>query len=134
MIDYTWNGTIGEEIRALYQKNGWTAYLQDWEKTLHGISESSTLFAYDKQKLVGLIRGVTDSNTILYVQDLLVLPEYQNLGIGGELVKRFLTQFASVGQVILTAENTKQAFSFYHKQGFQKMSTQYGQVFVRDNR
>lgn len=50
------------------------------------------LGAYDGDNLVGVVRAVGDGASVLFVQDLLVLPKYQRQGIGTRLLKTLLAQ------------------------------------------
>lgn len=134
MVDYSWNEQDIQSLRVLYESNGWVNYLKDWPKTVAGINHSTVLYAHEDHKIIGLIRGVSDGNTILYIQDLLILPTYQHQGIGSQLLQLFLEHFAEVDQIILTAENSQQALTFYEKQGLVKMAKEYGQAFVMDKR
>lgn len=77
-----------------------------------------TIAAIDEGKLVGLIRVVGDGVSIIYIQDLLVDPQYQKQGIGSQLVKQVLTRYQSVRQkVLLTIDELGTRF-FYEKCGF----------------
>ncbi|WP_054723368.1 GNAT family N-acetyltransferase [Lacticaseibacillus nasuensis] len=71
-------GLTIHEITALYGAVGWQHYLQDAAETARGIANSTLLTARDGEKLVGLIRGLSDMHTVVFIQDLLVLPEYQH--------------------------------------------------------
>jgi len=70
--------------------------------------------------LVGLIRTVGDGISIQYVQDLLVLPEYQKRGIGSRLLRQVIEQSQEIRQFVLItdgSEENKAAIEFYQKQG-----------------
>lgn len=63
------------DVLRLYASVGWTAYTADPEALRQGFAASLlTLAAYEGETLVGLIRAVGDGHTIVFVQDLLVLP------------------------------------------------------------
>ncbi len=65
------------EILNLYSSVGWTAYTDDLASLQVGFQNSLlTLAAYEDDKLLGVIRTVGDSQTIVYIQDVLVVPEY----------------------------------------------------------
>ena len=69
-----------EEIRRLYTAVGWTAYTEDMPALERGIRNSLlVLGAYEYGELAGLIRAVGDGATIVFIQDILVLPEKQRL-------------------------------------------------------
>ena len=95
------------EILNLYQSVGWTAYTKDPAALQAGFHGSLlTLAAYEKTELLGLIRTVGDGQTIVYIQDLLVLPAYQRRGIGTALVRAVLARFPSVRQIVLTTDDS----------------------------
>ena len=70
-----------EEILPLYSAVGWTSYT-DRPEMLKTAWENSLLIlgAYDGGRLIGAVRAVGDGASIVYVQDILVLPEYQRRG------------------------------------------------------
>lgn len=108
------------QLAALYNSVGWTAYTKDLEKLQHGIKQSLTVvIAWQDQRLIGLIRGVGDGATILYIQDLLLLPDFQNQGIGKELMDRLLDLYPNVRQKILMTDDAPDVRHFYEKCGFE---------------
>lgn len=112
-----------EEILALYSAVGWTAYTDVSETLRKGFENSLLTFgAYDGDKLLGIIRVVGDGHTIIFIQDILVLPEYQRRGIGAKLIQTILERFQSVRQIELATDNTPKTVAFYKAQGFKEMS------------
>ncbi len=102
---------------------GWSAYTDEPEVLHKGFEHSMlVLGAYESGKLVGVIRVVGDGYTIVFIQDLLVLPEYQRKGIGAALIQSVLTRFSFVRQIELAADTTSGTAAFYKSQGFQEMS------------
>ncbi|HIV90388.1 MAG TPA: hypothetical protein H9744_01690 [Candidatus Eisenbergiella stercoravium] len=69
--------TYGEtDILNLYASVGWTAYTRSPEVLRKGFENSLlTLAAYEGERLIGIIRAVGDGHTVIFIQDLLVLPE-----------------------------------------------------------
>ena len=68
-----------QEIIGLYSAVGWTAYTDDPESLRKGYENSLlVLGAYEGEKLMGIIRVVGDGATIVFVQDILVFPEYRS--------------------------------------------------------
>lgn len=120
------------EITQLYRSVGWTSYLRR-EKLLQEAYAASllTLAAYDEQRLCGIVRGVGDGVSVLYIQDLLVLPEYQRRGIGSKLLEHMLGAFPDVNQTVLLADDTETAAAFYEKAGFRKVNEVGCCSFVR---
>ncbi len=112
-----------DEIRKLYASVGWTAYTDDMETLKNGFANSLlTLAAYNGEKLVGLIRTVGDGHTIVFIQDVLVDPEYQREGIGSALIQAVLERFSHVRQIELATDNTPKTIAFYKSLGFCEMS------------
>ncbi len=112
-----------QEILNLYSSVGWTAYTEDPPSLLAGFRSSLlTLAAYDGDRLTGLIRAVGDGQTIVYIQDILVLPEYQRRGIGTALMRSLLDRFRAVRQIILATDNTPKTIAFYESLGFVQLT------------
>lgn len=94
-----------EMLRALYEDAGWTSYCEDIDRTMRGIAASQRIVtAWDDTTLVGMARCVGDGETIVYVQDLLVLGAYRRKGIGTALLRRLLAPYADVHMTALTAD------------------------------
>ncbi len=111
-----------EEILRLYGAVGWGAYLREPEILRRGFEKSLlVLAAVDGGELIGVIRVVGDGETIVYVQDLLVLPEWQRCGVGLALVRAVLERFSGVRQVVLMADDAAGVVAFYEAAGFKAM-------------
>lgn len=107
------------EVLALYKSVGWSMYTRDPARLERALTHSLTvLSAYEGKQLVGLIRAVGDGETILFIQDLLVLPEYQRRGIGKQLIKALLARFPEVRQRVLLTDDDPKTRSFYKAAGF----------------
>ena len=108
-----------DEVLALYESVGWTNYLQRAERLPAAFRGSlCVLGAWEDGQLVGLLRAVGDGVTILFVQDLLVLPDYQRRGIAAALVRTLCGRYPSVYQIELLTDDTEQTRAFYHALGF----------------
>ena len=107
------------EVLALYKSVGWSMYTRDPARLERALTHSLTvLSAYEGKQLVGLIRAVGDGETILFIQDLLVLPEYQRRGIGKQLIEALLARFPEVRQRVLLTHDDPKTRSFYKAAGF----------------
>ena len=112
-----------QEILSLYTSVGWTAYTDAPDTLRQGFEHSLlTLAAYENGQLVGLIRTVGDGYTIVFVQDILVFPEYQRRGIGTALLQAVLDRFGHVRQMELATDDTPKTIAFYKSLGFSPMS------------
>ena len=108
-----------EEIINLYQSVGWTNYLERIGILEEAYANSLCVIgAYDNEKLVGIIRAVGDGRTIVFVQDIIVLPEYQRKGIGTKLLKAVMDKYHDVYQMELLTDNTEKTKAFYRSVGF----------------
>lgn len=76
------------------------------------------LAAFDGDRLVGLLRAVGDGHSIVFIQDILVLPTYQRQGIGRHLLEQAVTHFPGIYQLHLLTDNTEKTRSFYEAIGF----------------
>lgn len=111
------------EILALYASVGWTAYTDDPAALRSGFANSLlTLAAYEEAALAGLIRVVGDGQTIVFVQDILVHPQFQRRGIGSALLQAVLNQYANVRQIELLTDDTPKTTTFYRSMGFQDLT------------
>ena len=111
-----------EEILRLYSAVGWSAYTDDPEALRKGFEQSLlVLAAYEDDELTGIIRVVGDGATIVFVQDILVFPEYQRKGIGTALLKEILDRYSHVRQIELATDSTPKTIAFYESIGFRKM-------------
>jgi ribosomal protein S18 acetylase RimI-like enzyme len=79
------------------------------------INSTLVVSAWDNNKLVGVIRVLSDKIIRSNIYDLVVLPEYQSQGIGRTLLKKCLDKFPDTAWVI---ETTKERQSFYEQFGF----------------
>lgn len=123
-----------EEIMNLYEDAEWYAYTKDRIRLKNAIDNSlKVLTAWDNHKLVGLIRVVGDNHTIIYIQDILVLKEYQGQGIGSKLLNLFLEKYKSIRQIVLMTDNTKETIGFYKKNGMVDTAEYNGVAFVKYN-
>ena len=105
-------------ILPLYASVGWTNYT-DRPQMLRAALDNSllTLGAYDGDKLVGLVRAVGDGYSVVFVQDILVLPEYQRRGIGTALLRAVKDRYPDVYQLELMTDNTEKTVAFYRSLG-----------------
>lgn len=107
------------ELLNLYTSVGWTNYTSHPEMLKNAYAHSlKILGAYENEKLVGIIRVVGDGHSVVFIQDLLVYPEYQRQGIGTALLKQILQDYSHVYQKHLLTENTEKTIRFYKSLGF----------------
>jgi len=81
-----------------------------------------SLSAYDDGKLIGMARVVGDGAVVCYIQDLIVLPEYQGRRVGSALMKHIISFVESLKtgdeEIMLCLMCAKGREGFYLKHGF----------------
>ena len=126
MIHYVENPDVTvEDVLPLYEAVGWTNYTKNpemlevaYKNTLHVLAAFN-----EKGILVGVLRAVGDGASILFIQDILVTPEYQHQGIGTELLQQTLEKYKNVYQIQLTTDNSMKTISFYESNGFTSLTS-----------
>ena len=73
--------------------------------------------------LVGVLRAVGDAASILFIQDILVYPEYQHQGIGTKLLQMILEKYKNVYQIQLATDDSTKTVSFYESNGFTSLTS-----------
>ena len=91
------------------------------------------LAVYDEKELVAYIRLVGDGYSVIFVQDLLVRPDYQRQGIGRRLLTEALATFPTVYQRLLATERSEKNLAFYQSLGFVELSEQActGMIYMK---
>ena len=121
MITYVENVKNVNEYNILYEKVGWgkrneLVVKKALDNTVYSIS------AYDYGKIVGYGRIIGDKTIFLYIQDVMVDPEYQGRKIGTEIMYKLLDKIEEYKKdipglrVYLGASYSKEGF--YKKFGF----------------
>ena len=76
-----------EEVLGLYESVGWTNYTDNPAMLKYAYLNSLKIYgAYVDDKLIGIIRVVGDGYSVIFIQDLLVHPEFQRKGVGSLLL------------------------------------------------
>ena len=120
-----------EEILDLYKAVEWSNYYNKPEILKEAYQHSLYILgAYLEEELVGIIRVVGDGASIIFVQDLLVHPEYQRKGVGRLLLLEILEKYQQVHQKVLLTDNTEKTKAFYKKVGMTPLAETNGLCFV----
>lgn len=81
-----------------------------------------TVVAYDKDKPVGMGRIVGDGAVICYIQDLIVIPEYQGKGVGNQIIESLIDYVKYIQlpgtQIMLDLMCAIGRENYYKKYGF----------------
>lgn len=107
------------EILDLYLSVGWTNYTNNPEMLRNAYAHSLKVYAaFINDKLAGIIRIVGDGYSVIFIQDILIFPEYQHKGIGTALLQYVLDEYKHVYQKHLLTENSERTIQFYKALGF----------------
>ena len=117
------NAWDAKEIVNLYESAGWWKNSADAWDAIAPLIKGSFAFmvATDGEKTVGMGRAISDGASDAYIQDVVVLPEYQKLGIGKNIINS-LTKYCVEKNIVwigLIAEPG--TLPFYEKLGFKAM-------------
>lgn len=126
MIRYVDNPEITlVDVLPIYEAVGWTNYTQNPEMLEVAYKNSLHVLAAFNEKgiLVGVLRAVGDGASILFIQDILVTPEYQHQGIGTKLLQQTLEKYKNVYQIQLATDNSMKTISFYESNGFTSLTS-----------
>ena len=108
------------EFAALFETTGWSEnYHASPDEFSTALANSwFTLSAYDDDLLVGFGRIVSDRVLHAMIYELIVLPQYQSMGIGAEILTRLVRhcQEAGIRDIQLFCAAGKRPF--YEKRGF----------------
>ncbi|MGY3704534.1 GNAT family N-acetyltransferase [Vagococcus martis] len=121
MIEYRNGSNIKrEQLELLYDSVGWIAYTKDLKGLEQALVNSLyVVSAWHEEQLVGLIRVIGDGQTILYVQDMLIHPDYQRQKIGTTLMSDILETYKHVRQKVLLTVDEPDVRGFYESFGFE---------------
>lgn len=124
-IIYKRNHSYSEnDVKELFLSVDWLSgkYPERLKKALDNCE--TVITAWISGKLVGLINAIDDGELTAYVHYLCVNPEYQGLGIGGELLKQIKEKYKNYLYIIVIAENEK-LIEYYQKNGFEYIEGRY---------
>ena len=108
-----------DHLKKLYEDAGWVSYTCDMEKLKRAIDQSLyVVTAWYHEELVGLLRVIGDGETILYIQDLLVMKAHRRHKIATGMIEKVVKKYPDVRQKVLMADDTDDIRGFYEEVGF----------------
>ncbi|WP_432628148.1 GNAT family N-acetyltransferase [Brotaphodocola sp.] len=109
-----------DQIQDLFLSVNWVSgeYPNRLYKAL--MNSSTIITAWDKDRLVGLVRVLDDTEMVAYVHYVLVHPEYHGNGIAGHMIEMVKEKYKNYLYLEVMPEERKNA-GFYQKHGFQIM-------------
>lgn len=117
-IDYHINQALNvADIVRVFDSSGIQRPTQDVNRIANMFAHANLVIsAWDKQKLIGVARALTDHSYSCYLSDLAVDASYQKQGVGTELIAQVRAQIGE--QVSLILLSAPQAMGYYPKMGF----------------
>ena len=111
--------SMQNEIVDLYNAVRWTTYTKEISKLMRAILNSHLVIGcFVDDRLVGLLRTVSDDNSIVYIQDILIHPDYQRQSLGRQLVLTCLENYQHVRTIMLLTDDRESQLHFYASLGF----------------
>ena len=111
-----------ETVSNIFELVGWGKRLPT-DIRLSFKNSSYVMFAYHQNELVGFGRTVDDGQFYALVVDLIVHPDFQNIGIGSYILKYLKDSLEGYSFTTLTSEVGKE--EFYEKQGWKKQTRSF---------
>lgn len=113
-----------KDISFVFKDSGIKRPYSDLERLERMFNNSNLIIsAWEGEKLVGLARSITDFSYCCYLSDLAVVLEYQNKGIGKELID--LTKKNIGEEVALILLASPKAMDYYPHIGFKKLDNAF---------
>ena len=92
------NSITIKEYNYLFDKIGWGSY----DNKVSSIALKNSLYSvsvYDNDKIIGFGRLIGDGSCYFYIHDVIVLPKYQNKGIGKLIVKKIIAKVKEYNKI-----------------------------------
>lgn len=107
------------DIKELFSSVNWSS--ADYpERIVQGLKNSQyVISAWDGEKLVGLVRALSDGSTVAFLHYLLVRPEYQKYHIGSALMESIMKKLSDTLYVKIMPSDPA-TIGFYKRFGFEQ--------------
>lgn len=116
------NYISAEEYMIFRKESGWSEF--PLEQAAEGLKNSYIFCLRDKGKPIALGRFLWDHGYVVYIADVIVLPDYQGLGYGRKIMEKIMQtikSFIKPGyRIMVSLVSAKGKEAFYEKFGFIK--------------
>lgn len=103
-------------VQRLYEQEGWMTFINRADDGLKALKNSSiSLVAVDKDKVVGLVRALTDGSVTTYIAEIVVDNSCRGMGIGKILLDVCHKLYPGTRLDLLSTES---ADKFYKRENF----------------
>jgi len=104
---------------AIYNNYSVQPLTQTLEQTVEEFNESTVLKAVSDGKIIGSVRAAEKEDSV-YIGKLMVLPDYQNQGIGKRLLKTIENEFQGKRYWLITGNKSVKNLKLYEKCGYKR--------------
>lgn len=108
-----------ESLQRLFQSVRWESGNYPDKLARAMANSTAVVSAWDGDRLVGLVRALSDGETVAFLHYLLVDPAYQGQHIGDELMRRILAPMADLLYVKIMPSDPA-TIPFYARYGFRQ--------------
>jgi N-acetylglutamate synthase-like GNAT family acetyltransferase len=117
MINYKEDKNISViQVKDLFSSVGWKTG-ENPDKLLVALKNSESLItAWDENRLIGLVNVFSDATMVVYMHYVLTHHDYQNKGIGKQMIDGILKKYQDYKHFVLISNNGK--LGFFQKCGF----------------
>lgn len=110
-----------EEYQVMRETAGWNP-IDDKSVQKALSNDLFSVAIYDEERLIGIGRVIGDGGIYYYIQDIIVIPEYQKRSVGRLIMDSIENYFKEVATTnafigLMAAADVK---AFYHKFGYQE--------------
>lgn len=112
-------GVPAEYVEVLFKDAGWTSFTPNWQKEKFTLIFENSTWAFtvwDQDKMIAMVRVISDQIMAANIMDLVVLSNYRGKGIGQKLVELCVQKLPHGDWFAHTSSNN---FNFYKKCGFE---------------
>ena len=117
---YQYNEAVSaKDLSDLRESVGWNRMEDEYSNPL--MISFYHIAVYEDDKMVGYIDSVSNGVTDAYIQDLMVHPDYQDKGLGTELMNQMITYLKENRIYIISVVFEESLKPFYDRFGFSSM-------------
>ena len=109
---------------ALYNDFSIQPLTQTLEQALDVFHGSVILKAVVDDKIIGSVRATEQDDGSIYIGKLMVLPDYQNKGIGKRLLQTIENEFPNRRYWLITGHKSEKNLNLYEKHGYSRFKTE----------
>ncbi|QFT87919.1 Acetyltransferase (GNAT) family protein [Bacillus sp. THAF10] len=112
-------GVPAGQVEALFVNAGWVRNTPEWQKEKFSLIFQNSTWAFtvwDEDKMIGMVRVISDKIMAANIMDLVILTEYRGKGIGKKLVELCVQKLPHGDWFAHTSANN---FAFYETCGFE---------------